>query len=187
MIRMKRILRVWLSLAAAVTALCVVVYAATQQLLRQGANDPQIQMAEDAAAALNAGASISTVVPASQVEFSTSLAPFIIVYETGGKPAASSGLLDGKLPDYPLGALQAAAKTGENRVTWQPDAGVRIASVVVPFRNGFVVAGRSLRATEQRVDAMGGLIALLWVLSVITVFAATAVGEFVLGDSRTPA
>ena len=184
MIRMKRILRVWLSLAAVVTALCVVAYATAQQLLRQGANDPQIQMAEDAAAALNAGSPTSSVIPGAQVELSTSLAPFIIVYETSGKPAASSGVLNGNLPDYPLGALQAAAKMGENRVTWQPNPGVRMASVVVPFKNGFVVAGRSLKETEDRVSRIGELVLLMWFLSVVAVLAVSAVAEFLLGDSQ---
>lgn len=185
MIRMKRILRVWLSLAAVVTATCVVVYATAQQLLRQGANDPQIQMAEDAAAALNAGAPASSVIPASQVELSSSLAPFLIVYETTGKPAAASGVLNGGLPDYPLGALQSAAKSGENRVTWQPGPGVRIASVAVPFKNGFVVAGRSLRESENRVSAMGQLVAFLWVLSLIAVLVVSALAEFLLGDGQS--
>ncbi|HEX8991209.1 MAG TPA: hypothetical protein VF784_05980 [Anaerolineales bacterium] len=187
MIRMKRILRVWLYLAAAVTALCVVVYATAQQLLRQGANDPQIQMAEDAAAALNAGASASSVLPAGQVELSASLAPFLIVYENTGKPAASSARLNGSLPDYPLGALQAATKAGENRVTWQPNPGVRIASVVVPFKEGFVVAGRSLKEAEDRVSRIGELIALMWFLSLIAVLVVAALGEFLLGDPQVSA
>ena len=40
----------WLPMALVVTALCGVVYAAVFRNIRQSANDPQIQMAEDAAA-----------------------------------------------------------------------------------------------------------------------------------------
>jgi hypothetical protein len=49
------ILRHWLPLAALTTALCGLVYLAVQQALRQAANDPQIQMAEDAAYILSQG------------------------------------------------------------------------------------------------------------------------------------
>jgi hypothetical protein len=41
----------WLPLAVAITILAGLVYATVQQSLRQGANDPQIQLAEDTAAA----------------------------------------------------------------------------------------------------------------------------------------
>ncbi len=181
MSRLKNVLRTWLPLAVSVTALCLLLYVTVQQSLRQGANDPQIQMAEDAAAALNRGESAKSVVPASQVDIGSSLAPFVAVYAATGKPATSSGLLDGQLPDYPLGALQAAQHTGENRVTWQPSSGVRIASVVVPCKDGYVVAGRSLREVESRVSQMGTLIGLGWILIMAATLLAAAFGEYVFG------
>ena len=45
------IIKKWLPLAIATAGLCALVYLTEQQSLRMGANDPQIQMAEDAAAA----------------------------------------------------------------------------------------------------------------------------------------
>ncbi len=181
MSRLKNVLHAWLPLAVSVTALCLLVYVTVQQSLRQGANDPQIQMAEDAAAALNRGESAGAVIPATQVEIGRSLAPFIAVYEATGKPATSSGLLDGQLPDYPLGALQAAQHTGENRVTWQPNSSVRIASVVVPFKDGYVVAGRSLREVESRVSQMGTLIGVSWILIMAAALIAAGFSEYVFG------
>jgi hypothetical protein len=62
-LKAKNILRHWLPLAAVTTLLCGLVYLAVQQSLRQGANDPQIQMAEDAAAALVAGSTPESVLP----------------------------------------------------------------------------------------------------------------------------
>src|SRR5207245_10626154 len=58
-----RAMTLWVPIAVAVTGLTVVVYSAVQQDLRQGGNDPQIQMAEDAAARLNAGAMSGAVIP----------------------------------------------------------------------------------------------------------------------------
>ena len=44
----KSILVVWLAIAAATTVVCGLVYLSVQQVMRQSANDPQIQIAEDA-------------------------------------------------------------------------------------------------------------------------------------------
>ena len=44
-----RVLVSWLPLAVASTGMCLLVYATVQQNYRQSLNDPQIQMAEDAA------------------------------------------------------------------------------------------------------------------------------------------
>jgi len=168
--RLIRAFRLWLPFAVVVTAFCALVYVAVQQSLRQGANDPQIQMAEDAAAALDRGATVKSAVPLAQAEFSTSLAPFLIVYDLSGRPLASSGLLNGSLPDYPVGALQAARQNGENRVTWQPNPGVRIASVVVPYQDGYVVAGRSLREVEKREAQTERFAGGTWLLALVSLY-----------------
>jgi len=180
----KDILRIWLPFAAVTCAFCLLVYAAVQQALRQGLNDPQIQMAEDAAFALNNGATIASVVPGTKVEMSHSLAPFIDVYDGSGNPVAGSGLLDGRLPVYPVGALNSAKQNAENRVTWQPDADVRIASVAVPYNNGFVVAGRNMREVEQRESQTGRFTAVTWILALVLTFIMVAFGEFVLAGKR---
>jgi hypothetical protein len=173
--RLLNAIMAWIPLAVIVTAFCGLAYVTAQQVLRQGANDPQIQMAEDAAVALNKGANLGSVVPRDQVEFSNSLAPFLVVYDAAGKPVASSGLLHGEIPDYPMGALEAARQRGENRVTWQPEQSVRIASVVVPYKDGYVVAGRSLREVENREAQMEGLAAATWVVTLVGVLAVVVV------------
>ncbi len=148
--RLRNIVKAWLPLAVATAAFCALVYVAVQQVERADANDPQIQMAEDAALALNGGAAVDSVVPPTPVDLSASLAAFVVIYDRDGRPLAGSGRLDGRLPDYPKGALDSALQTGENRGTWQPAATVRVASVVVPYADGFVMAGRSLREVERR-------------------------------------
>ncbi len=178
--RIFAVLRVWLPFAVAISAFCALVYVTAQQSLRQGANDPQIQMAEDAAAALDRGVSRDVAVPKEQVEFSTSLAPFLVLYDANGKPVAGSGLLNGELPEYPVGALEASKASGENRVTWQPTGSVRIASVVVPYKDGYVVAGRSLREVENRQAQIELIAVLTWLITLVAVFAAVAFGEFAL-------
>jgi hypothetical protein len=158
MSKLKNILKYWLPLAATTTLLCGLVYLAVQQSLRWGANDPQIQMAEEAAAALSAGGTPESMLPATQVEISTSLASFMVVYNDKGEPLASSGLLHGTIPLLPAGVFDYTRQNIEDRVSWQPENGVRIAAVVVAYdgaQPGFVLAGRSLREVEKRESQIG--------------------------------
>jgi len=146
--KMRNILRHWFPLAVVATAFCGLVYVAVQQELRQNANDPQIQMAQDTADALAGGAPLESVMPTAKIDVSRSLAPFLIVYNQQGEAMVSSGLLHGETPPLPPGVLDFASHNGEDRVTWQPEPGVRIAAVVVPVDRpdrSFVLAGRSLR------------------------------------------
>ena len=84
MTKIMNIIRAWLPLAVLATAFCGLAYVTVQQALRQDANDPQIQMAEDTAAALDKGAGSDAVLPAQHVELASSLAPFVILYDASG-------------------------------------------------------------------------------------------------------
>jgi hypothetical protein len=165
----------WVPLAVAVTLLCGLVYAAVQQTYRQGANDPQLQMASDAAAALGAGQPASAVVPAAKVQMASSLAPYLIIFDDAGRVLASSVELNGAVPVPPVGVLEAARGRGENRVTWQPAPAVRSAAVVVRYggvQPGFVLAGRSLREVEARVDELTLTVGLAWAITLAATLAA---------------
>src|SRR4051812_9606841 len=100
---MKTILKYWLVMAVMITGLVGLCYGAVQQDLRQSANDPQIQMAEDIATKLTDGQSLQSVVPAEKVDIAKSLAPYIIIFDGTGKPIASSAQLDGQIPTLPPG------------------------------------------------------------------------------------
>ncbi len=162
--RLLRSLLAWVPFAVLITFAAGLAYGLDQQNLRSSANDPQIQLAEDAAASLDAGAPATSVVPATpqRVDIARSLAPFLIVYVLDGKPLASSGELDGTVPGPPPGVL-ASARNAEDRVTWQPRSGVRIAAVVVAYRGGTVLCGRSLRLVEERADDALRVTAVLWI------------------------
>ena len=179
----KAIFRTWIPFAVLITIVCGLVYASVQQVLRQAADDPQIQMAEDTARALDSGSSPEAVLPAGQVEVSRSLAPFVVVYDQSGQPTAASGMLNGKPPRPPQGVLDYAGQNGMNRVTWQPQEGVRIASVVVPYEGGFVLAGRSLREAEKREIQARGFAAAAWALGLLASLAAVVFGETALAGT----
>jgi hypothetical protein len=168
-----KIIKSWLPLAIVTAGLCGLAYLAVQQSLRISANDPQIQMAEDAASALNNGATVESVLPSNKVELTISLAPFMIIYDNSGKVLASSAFLHATTPIYPSGVLDYTRQHDEDRVTWQPEHGVRMATVAVRYNNGFVMAGRSLREVENRIsniEKISGLAMLvIWAVTLLVI------------------
>ena len=175
---MKTMVKYWLILAVVVTGLCGLIYAVVQQDIRQGANDPQIQIAEDSATKLADGQSMQEIVPEEKVDIAHSLAPYIIVFDNNGKPLASSALLNGQIPTIPAGVFDEVRQNGEDRITWQPQPGVRSAVIVTQFKginSGFVLAGRSLREVEKREDAMQQIVFAGWIGMFLVSLLATAV------------
>ena len=151
----RNLAKTWLPLAIVIVFLSAVIYTTIQQNFRIGANDPQIQLAEDAAAALENKQPIDAVIPSGKVDIAVSLAPYLVYYSADGKPAAGSGYLHGSLPDLPAGVFDFTRQNQEDRLSWQPEAGVRSATVIVAVdggKGGYVLAGRSLREVEKRVD-----------------------------------
>jgi hypothetical protein len=183
--KIKRIMKRWLVTAAASTVLCLLVYASTQQVLSQTANDPQIQIAEDAANALSKGNDVSKLLSSKKVDISQSLSPFIIVYNSNGNPIASGGTLHGRIPAPPRGVFDHAKVNGENRLTWQPERGVRIASVIVSYNGnnpGFVLVGRSLRETEVRESQMLSFSGISLLIILVASFGLITGGEYFLAE-----
>ncbi|HMD90712.1 MAG TPA: hypothetical protein VKF38_16270 [Anaerolineaceae bacterium] len=163
-------LKYWLPLAAVITLFCGLLYATVQQSYRMGANDPQIQMAEDTARALESGQSASSLVPSGKIDIAQSLAPYLIIYDANGQPVVSNALLHNQIPTIPSGIFEYTRKNGEDRVSWQPEPGVRSATVIDPVNNGrdgFVLAGRSLREVEIRESALTTQVEIGWLVTIL--------------------
>lgn len=124
------------------------IYAVVQQAQRTQANWPQIQLAEDAAAQLDAGKSFKSVV-GSNFDISDSLAPFINIYDRQGRVLAGSGELHGRLVVPPVGILQQSDHKPYHWVSWQPNDQTRVAAVTVSAENYYVLSGRNLREVEK--------------------------------------
>jgi hypothetical protein len=107
-------------------------YAIPQQVLRTGADDPQIEMATNLAARLDGngatGGSLQGALATSSgmVEMKRSLSPFLIVYNDQGQALASTAQLDGQTPTPPAGIFEYVRTHGEERVSRQPERGLRI-------------------------------------------------------------
>lgn len=165
-------LRYWLSFAVVITSLSALVYIVVQQNYRQSANDPQIQLAKDIADDLSNGAKLQALGIQGSVNIASSLAPFVMIYDKDRNPVLATAVLSGKTPNIPEGVLNAAGRKGENRVTWQPKRGVRSAIVVVSYPRGYVLVGRSLTEVEKRIEQLGMLVCMLWLMTMVASFLA---------------
>lgn len=171
-------LKYWLPAAVAATVLTALIFVALQQQIRLTANDPQIQIAEDTAQSLARGASPETFVAHPPVDITSSLATFTIVFDEAGNPIASGAQIADQIPIVPAGIFDYVRTHSQERVTWQPQSGVRIAAVVRPFsgtQSGFVLTGRSLREAEERIDLVWRLAMLGW-LATLGTSLCTAIG-----------
>jgi hypothetical protein len=185
-------------LAGISTVLALALYVIPQQVLRTGADDPQIEMATNLAARLDfygvtnglqQGALVNS---GSVVDMARSLSPFLIVYDDQGRALASNAQLDGQTPVPPKGVFDYVRTHGEERVTWTPVHGsraVRIAAVVERVNGsqpGFVLAGRSLREVQARIAHVQNLAGLTWLAMLGLILVGTIAFGWMTRKTRMP-
>ena len=164
----------WLPFAAVATIMSAIVFGAVQQDLRLSANDPQIQMAEDAADAISGGQQIPPPPASASIDIAKNLSPFLAIYDDQGKVLATNAKLGANgFPTLPAGVFAYVRAHNEDRITWQPQPGVRIATVIHRFQGktpGFILAGRSLREVEMRIAKIEMLVGLGWLVALVATY-----------------
>jgi hypothetical protein len=148
-----------------------------QQMLRRGADQPQIDMAKWYAAEIASGEKPGDVIPPGYVDLERSLEPFIIFYDDSGRAGAGTGYFDQELPTPPKGVFEYVRQHGSEHVTWEPRPGTRFASIVqrVNGKNpGFVLSGRSLRMVEQQESLLRRMSLGLWFAMLALLFGGAA-------------
>lgn len=161
-----KLMVVWLLIMFLVTFTSSLVYLVAQQSIRLGANELPMQLAMDTSLKLENGQNAGRVIPADKSDISKSLSPFVLVFDKNKNLLNTSGFLNNVEPNYPKGVLDSVDKNGEDRVTWQPQSGLRYATVAIKASNGYIVAGRSLSETEKLIDHVGKLVLEAWLASV---------------------
>ncbi len=170
MTKLKVVLRQFLPLALVATILSGLIFFSSQKILRQSTNDPQIQMAQEFAQALQNGKSPQDITGPTQVDLNKSLSSFVIIFDDSGKIVASQAVLDGRVPTLPKGVFDYTRSKGTDRISWQPKPNIRIAAVLERFEGskpGFILVGRSLKETDSRILDLGNKIAIGWIISII--------------------
>lgn len=167
-------LKYFVPLLVITTALCGLGYMLVQQTLRQEADDPQIQIAEDIASDISAGRDPKSLAIESKTDMSKSLSPYVIIFDDKGVEIASSVQLDGKTPIMPAGVFEYARLRGQHRVSWEPKDGIRSAAVISKYAgkdSGFVLVGRSMREIDKRQERILKLTVLAWFSTVSALIA----------------
>ena len=143
-----------------------------QGMLRGGANQPQLQMSSFYATEITSGVKPDETVPRNYVDLQRSLEPFTIFYNNQGVPIAGNGYLNQTMPTPPRGVFDYLRSHKVDKITWQPQPDVRIASVIQHVTGpnpGFILTGRSLRLVEEQESlfwrmAFGGWFLLVFLL-----------------------
>ena len=131
-------------IAGIFTAGCT--YVSFQQIERNNANGHAAMTAKQVIYELENGKSLQEALPV-DTNISTTITPFVFVYDNNKNLVASSS--DNSDIVYPNSCLEQIDKTGENRVTWQPEKGLRFATVGIKYKNGYVIGAYSLSESEN--------------------------------------
>lgn len=161
---------VFVLLAGMSTVTMASIYATVQQSYRSNANDPQIEASEAIAEALHGDVPPDAIVGQNDpLDISKTLSLFIILFDREGKVVGSSGKLGNSTPTPPKGVFDFAKNHSDDRFTWEPQKGVRIAAIVrkVEGDKGFVLVGRNLREVELREKQTLQMSAIAWVALLI--------------------
>ena len=159
-----KLLKSWLPLAAGLTVVLITAFTMTQQSLRLGANAAPAQLAYDAQITVFTGQDPAENFGNKKTEISSTLFPFLMVFDENGQLTFSSATLFGNPPELPAGVLEYTREHHEDRITWQPAPGVREALVIVHMADGgFVAGGQSLRETENTIKTIQTLGLVGWV------------------------
>ena len=154
-----------LTLILLVSGVILFVTVAIQQVYRNMANEPQVQMANDLAAEPQRAAALE---PVDSLNLYSDQSVFAIYVNYHFQAIASTCNLHGQSPQIPVGVYEHAKSEGINIITWQPKKGTRIALVVKPVNTGgFIAVGRSLAYAEQQTNNIYLMGAIAWALAML--------------------
>jgi len=169
----------WIFAAAVITVVFGTIYVAVQQDIRQGANDPQIEIAQDSAKALSLGLAPDDLLGAApRTDISNGSSPFIMVFDSTGTLIASTAQNGTNTPPVPpAGVFASVRASGEDRITWQTSSGLRFAAVIDRWSvatssvgqqtSGFVLAARSISEIEKRESKTATIAFVGWIISIL--------------------
>lgn len=173
----------WLVLAGMVTVGIGFGFMAVQQNYRQNANDPQIAFAKDVVLAIEQGAPLDQILAsASVINVEENMSPFAMIFDKDGKIVGASAKLGDKDLSLPAGSIEFAKAQGKNYFTWQPKEGVRIATILLPAKDSFVLVGRNIQEVEARIKGLmymagGAWLALLGLSAIFVLLLRLALNE----------
>jgi len=171
--------RLWIFVVGLLTMITLLIFGSVQYVLRMNANDPQIELAENTAqdmAAITREAWVdqSHHMMGPDIDYRTSLSAFTMLFDEKENFMVTNAIFVDSVPTIkpPPGVFAFAKEHKEHRFTWEPIPGVRIASVMIYYRNrldqssGYVLVGRNLREVEKRVRDLEWKVGLFWIVAI---------------------
>jgi type II secretory pathway pseudopilin PulG len=150
------LVRAWLAIIGVATLVLGAAYAMAQQSTRLSADDLPLTTAQVAKQELQHGSDAKDVVPTLKTDLKTDTSVFMIITDNTAHVLASSATLDGQTPLPPSGVFAFTNIHGTDHFTWEPSAGVRIATRVVSYghgtNSGYIITGQSLQPFEDRIS-----------------------------------
>lgn len=147
--------RLWLAIVGVATLVLGASYAMVWQSTRLSADDLPLTTSQVAKQELQSGSNASDVVPTLKTDLRRDASVFMIITDNSKRVLASSAVLNGQTPLPPSGVFSFTNIHGSDRFTWQPQAGVRLATRVVKYgaspNDGFIITGQSLKSYEERI------------------------------------
>ena len=139
---------------------------ASHQVIRMGVDSRLSVIAQDAGTELVSGALISPLVAGKIIQIKKSGSAFLSILDNDGKILGTNGSLEGVDLIPPKGVLEYTRAHTEERVTWEPQQGVRIATVLRYIAGEtpmYVVAGVSLAEAQRQICLIRQLALLAWI------------------------
>jgi hypothetical protein len=164
---MKAAFKAWLPLAVLATFMAGIAFGVGQQVLRQSAYDPQVQLAEDWSNQIESSTNPQQLNLGAFIDPAHSLAPFGIIYDQDGNIIGSSVSAPSTMKQ-PDGVFDRADTMADHEVrfTWQPASGDRYAVVIkratLQDKSYYVLAGRNLREVEIRTNKLMLMVGVGW-------------------------
>lgn len=164
-----RIVAIFLTLVVIISIVFVTICYTARGVMRQSANDPQVEVTDQVASIIRQGAPLDQIISAAeQVDLGDSQALFVMIFDKDKKLVGTSATLNGQPISIPDEAFDRAKAGSDYRFTREPQQGSRFALVVKAVDDsGYVVAGRSLAEMEKRATNLYQPLWIGWVLSVL--------------------
>jgi hypothetical protein len=158
--------RAWLAIVGVATLVLGASYTMVQQSTRLSADDLPLTTAQVAKQELQSGSDTKDIVPTLKTNLRTDTSVFMIITDSSQHVLASSALLEGQTPLPPQGVFSFTNSHGNDRFTWQPTSGVRLATRVTKYgqspNDGFIITGQSLKPFEDRIQTYTWIALAAW-------------------------
>lgn len=185
-----RILKFWLITSFVIFVAVAASYVGAQQVLRQSANDPQAIIISNIKSKVFQGEDPRKLVPMEKIDISNDLSTFVQIYDSNFNLVSGNAYIgvQNNIPKVPEGVLKKAMivdSDGRSNVTWEPESGIRIATVGEwSTDKWFIVSGRNIWEVEKRIETLTLQYAIGFVGAVVLDLIVVALLERLLSEKR---